>query len=155
MYPVLFAKTLTGTATSKADGVHIDASWSVYYANEAELTKGADLVVKGTVSKEKGSKFKKGDFSSYSTDVDLTITKIIKGDTAQIGANIIVSQMGGTDGVNTVFSSHSTHLKKDQEVVLFLRKVDVNTYIPLNEDDGIYVNEKDKYNNISSKKELK
>ncbi|MFD1956992.1 matrixin family metalloprotease [Paenibacillus thailandensis] len=154
LYPVLPTATATGVG-SKGDGVYLHASWSVGYKNKEELTKAADLVVKGTVSKEKGSKFgKKGDYSTYSTEVNVEISEVLKGDPAQEGQNITVSQMGGTDGEVTVYSDSSTHLRKNQEIMLFLREVNGDTYIPINEDDSIFVNEGGSFKNIASKKEL-
>ncbi|MGO4538764.1 matrixin family metalloprotease [Paenibacillus sp. 2TAB19] len=136
-----------------ADGVYVHPSWSVYYEDEASLTEAADLVVRGQVVKEKGSKYKKGDYKNYKTDVNVGVLEVLKGE-YESDQPITLSQMGGTDGDVTVFSDMSTYLKKGQEVILFLRKMADGTYIPINEDDGIYVADSSSYANIASSKKL-
>lgn len=135
------------------DGVYVHPSWSVYYEDEAALTEAADLVVRGKVSKEKGSKFKKGDYAGYKTEVSVDVLEVLKGE-HEAGQPITVAQMGGSDGSVTVFSDMSTHLKKGQEVVLFLLKSGDGSYIPINEDDGIYLGEAGSFANIASSKKL-
>jgi len=51
-------------------------------------------------------------------------------------------------------SSGSILLTKDQEVALFLRKTDNNTFIPINENDSVFVSDLGKFTNISTKEEL-
>ncbi|MCE3202812.1 matrixin family metalloprotease [Paenibacillus sonchi] len=131
------------------DRVYIYPSWAVHYEDEAALTKAADLVIKGKVTENKGSKFIKGDYLSYTTEVSVDTTEILKGDTLT-EKSIVVSQMGGDDGDVTVFSEETTHLKKDQDVILFLRKNADGTFRPINEDDGIFINESGQYKNINS-----
>ncbi len=123
LYPILPAAAPDSKGiASQEDGIYLHPSWSVYYEDEEALSQAAELVVKGTVSKEKGSTLKTGDYPGYSTEVSITVSEVIKGDPACVNQQITVSQMGGTDGVVTVYSDSSTHLKKEQEVVLFLKK---------------------------------
>ncbi|MEK4515469.1 matrixin family metalloprotease [Paenibacillus sp. FSL H8-0122] len=138
---------------SLEDGVYIHPSWAVYYEDKEALTKAADLVVKGKVIGEAKSDFTKGDYLNYSTKVNIEIIDTLKGDDSP-GQIITISQMGGTDGQVTVFSESSTHLKDNQEAILFLRKINENTFIPLNEDDGIFIYELGQFKNIKSNKEL-
>ncbi|MNI53577.1 hypothetical protein D3C73_1084220 [compost metagenome] len=126
----------------------------MYYEDEAALTKAADLVVRGQVEGEIGSKFTKGDYYHYTTEVSVSVDEVIKGD-HNAEEPVVVSQMGGTDGEVTVFSEDSTSLKQDQEVVLFLRKNPDNTYRPINEDDGIFIGEAGQFRNIQSRKSLR
>ncbi|MEK3796353.1 matrixin family metalloprotease [Paenibacillus sp. FSL R7-0204] len=156
LYPAIGSLTAENTNSEipqLEDGIYIHPSWAVYYEDEVALTKAADLVIKGKVSEEIGSVFRKGDYLNYSTEVNVDINEIIKGD--QISEqSIIVSQMGGSDGEVTVFSDDTTHLKKNQDVILFLRKNADGTFRSINEDDGIFINEAGQYKNINSKKEL-
>ncbi|MNC13144.1 hypothetical protein D3C75_608780 [compost metagenome] len=135
------------------DGIYIHPSWAVYYEDEAALTEAADLVVRGEVAEERGSKYRKGDYQHYTTEVNVEVTEVLKGDHSA-EEPIVVSQMGGTDGEVKVFSEDSTHLKTHQEVILFLRKNADGTYRPINEDDGIYIGEAGHFNNIKSEKSL-
>lgn len=157
LYPVLqSAATNASTGHHSADGIYLSPSWAVYYEDVEALTKAADLVVKGTVSKEKGNTFKvKGEYQTYKKEVRLEVAEVLKGDISLLNSSINVSQMGGSDGVVTVYGEHTTHLNKNQEVVLFLRKTEDNTYIPINEDDSIFIiNQTGEINNISTQKQL-
>lgn len=151
LYPAL---TSSSTSSTTSDGVYLVPSWAVYYKDENELMNASDIVVRGVISKESGSKYKtKGEYHTYSTISELKVNEVIKGD-AQIDSSIQVNQMGGTDGNVKVIGEHTTLLKKDQEVILFLKKIDSNTYIPINEDDSIFVHDNGKFKNIENKKEI-
>ncbi|WP_168123162.1 hypothetical protein [Paenibacillus sp. HB172176] len=139
------------SASGQEDGYYIHPSWAVYYANENELAEAADLVVRGTVTSEAGSKFTRGDYKSYATLSAVQATQVLKGGLKD-GEQIMVSQMGGTDGSVKVFVDETTHLQKDQEVVLFLRKRADNTYSPINGDDGVYLDTKIGVKNIATKR---
>lgn len=153
LYPAFLSSTTP--LTTKSDGVYLDPSWAVYYNGGDELMNAADVVVRGVINRDNGSKYKKiGEYETYSTTSELKVNEVLKGDT-QVDSNIVVSQMGGTDGIVKVFGEHTTLLKKNQEVLLFLKKIDTNTYIPINEDDSIFVNDNGKYKNIKSKNDLK
>jgi hypothetical protein len=142
----------SGTAPVE-DGIYIHPSWAVYYEDESALTQAADLVVRGEVAQERGSKYKKGDYQHYTTEVNVTVTEVLKGD-HDPEEPVVVSQMGGTDGEVKVFSEDSTYLQTNQEVILFLRKNADNTYRPINEDDGIYISEAGQFKNIQTDKSL-
>lgn len=156
LYPLQTSSSSEATLTDPAtleDGVYVHPSWSVYYEDEEAMAEAADLVVRAQVTKEIGSKFKKGDYTNYTTDVNAKILEVLKGE-HDAGKTITISQMGGHDGSVTVFSDTTTYLEKGQEVVLFLRKVGDQSYIPINEDEGIYVAETDAFTNIASNKKL-
>lgn len=133
--------------------IYAAPSWSVYYEDEIALAEAADLVVRGTVSSELGSQFVKGNYIDYKTLVNINVSEVIKGDSHKVD-HITVSQIGGTDGDVTVLSEHSTHLKEEQEVVLFLRQSTDGTYRVINENDGIYLLENGAYQNMTSGKAL-
>ncbi|WP_213516031.1 hypothetical protein [Paenibacillus montaniterrae] len=118
--------------------VYLSPGWSVFYKNEQELMEAADLVIKGTVVEEVGSTFTKGKYVEYTTEVNVQIADVLKGDLAS-NEIITVSQMGGFDGEVTVISESTTLLKEQQEVKLFLHKSSDGKYRPINEDDGVYI----------------
>ncbi|MFX3634329.1 MAG: matrixin family metalloprotease [Candidatus Pristimantibacillus sp.] len=135
--------------------IHLSPSWATYYEDEEALSKAADLVVRGQVSKEKGSKFKKDEHFTYKTEVALTASEVLKGDASLNGKDIIVSQMGGTDGKNKVIGEYTTLLKTNQEVVLFLLQAEDGTYNLINEDDSIFLlNKYGEFGNIASEQDL-
>lgn len=135
--------------------VFLSPSWATYYEDEEALSKAADLVIRGKVSKEKGSKFKKDEYFSYKTEVSVTASEVLKGDDNLNGQDIIVSQMGGTDGKNKVIGEYTTLLKANQEVVLFLLKAEDGTYNLINEDDSIFLLDKNgEFSNIANEQDL-
>ena len=151
LYP-LAKKTANGVdfgQSTKEITIHLEPSWAVYYEDEAALTKAADLVVRGTVTDTMGNKAAKGNYSNYNTLVNIQIKDVIKG-TENTGESILISQMGGTDGNIDVLSDHSTHLKQEQEVLLFLRKSKDGTFRPINEDDSIFLLKAGEYQNIAT-----
>lgn len=153
LYPAL--KSSVTTFSSKSDGVYLEPSWAVYYKDGDELTEAADVVVRGVINKESGSMFKtRGEYHTYTTISELKVNEVLKGNT-QVDSNIQIAQMGGTDGSVKVIGEHTSLLKKNQEVLLFLKKIDFNTYIPINEDDSIFVLENEKYKNIYNGSDLK
>lgn len=127
--------------------VSFSSSWAIFYKGEQELMEAADLVVKGTVVEEIGSTFTKGKYAEYTTEVNVQIADVLKGD-KDANEIIIVSQMGGFDGEVTVISESTTLLKQQQEVRLFLHKSGDGKYRPINENDGIYVLEQGVYKKI-------
>lgn len=141
LYPLLsMANNSSSLSSQEADGIYLSPSWAIYYEDEEALTKAADLVVKGTISQKIGSKIKTiSDYSTYRSESLLEVTEVLKGDTSTQGDSITVSQMGGSNGLLGVYSDHTTLLNKNQEVLLFLRKTSENTYVPINEDDGVFV----------------
>lgn len=151
---------LTATSAIKAQlspaleekQIKMEPSWAVYYEDEQALAKAADLVVKGVISEELGSKFSKGNYTKYTTQSIVKVSEVIKGDESV--EQVTLAQMGGFDGLVEVISDHSTYLKENQEVVLFLRKSNDGTYRAINENDGIYVLDKEGYNNIQTKKTM-
>lgn len=154
---LLYGKSLSNDTIHETmyDGVYLSPSWAVYYKDEEELKNAADLVIKGKVTEELGSKYEKTEYHTYQTEVKVKVDEVLKGDKSQVNEDVIVSQMGGADGEINVLSEHTTLLKKDYDVVLFLRKIDNNTYIPINEDDSVFVFDKNEYKNVATGKELK
>lgn len=127
--------------SSSEKTIHLHPNWAVYYKDDNELADAADLVVQGIVKEDLGSNIdNKGAYYSYYTDVSLEVTKVIKGDPAEDQKAIRVSQMGGSDGSVNVVAEGSTKLLKDQEVTLFLKRLNDERYIPINEDESIFVN---------------
>lgn len=155
--PTSYAQPTAESTSVTSNSILMSPSWAIYYKNEKELTDAADLVVKGKVVKEKGSKFLKGVYTTYQTNVDVEVKEVLKGDTSPNNNKTIeVSQMGGNDGLTNVIPEHTTFLKNNQEITLFLKKTGTNTYIPINEDDSIFINDSNnnKYKNIRTKIEL-
>lgn len=145
LYPALTLKSETAEPnsvnSSSEKTIHLHPNWAVYYKDDNELADAADLVVQGIVKEDLGSNIdNKGAYYSYYTDVSLEVTKVIKGDPAENQKVIRVSQMGGSDGSVNVVSEGSTKLLKDQEVTLFLKRLNDERYIPINEDESIFVN---------------
>jgi hypothetical protein len=145
LYPALALKSETAEPNSvnysSEKTIHLHPNWAVYYKDDNELAAAADLVVQGIVKEDLGSNIdKKGAYYSYYTDVSLEVTQVIKGDPAENQKIITVSQMGGSDGSVNVVSEGSTKLLKDQEVTLFLKRLNDERYIPINEDESIFVN---------------
>ena len=134
--------------------IHMHPSWAVYYANEEELTRAADLVVRGTVASSGQSFFRQADATSYATLSQIDVQDVVKGDGSQEGSSITITQMGGTFGNLKVYADGSTLLNPAQEVVLFLRDNGDGTYRPINQDDGIYVGAGETFQNISNAKSL-
>lgn len=153
LYPAIPTASVSSTQTFLEDGIYISTSWVTYYKDEEELSRAADLVIRGKVIKDKGRKFKKGDYSEYFTESNVEIIEVLKGDQSP-GQTITLSQMGGSDGEVTVRADNTTHLKKNQEVILFLRKIEDDKFIPINEDYGVFVNDGKSFKNISSNSEL-
>jgi hypothetical protein len=133
--------------------VRIISCWAVNYGNQAALLEAADLVVKGSVVEEIGTIFEKGKYGEYRTEVKLQISDVFKGDYAA-GDRITIAQMGGYDGEVTVIGDHTTFLKEQQEVVLFLRQSNESVYRPINENDGVYVLVDGFYKNTGNNKIL-
>lgn len=150
-------QTYTQSDENDENIVYLSPSWAVRYEDEQALMKAADLVVIGTVAQEAGSKFSKGNYMSYTTEVTLEINKVYKGGKVS-GDVITIAQMGGFDGEVLVIADHTTLLKEQQQTVLFLRHFSDGSsdgvYKAINEDDGIFVLENGIYKNISSGKQL-
>ncbi|MEK3917205.1 matrixin family metalloprotease [Paenibacillus sp. FSL H7-0331] len=126
---------------NKEHVVVVTPSWAVKYTSLKDLAESADLVVKGTVSKNKGTNVKKiKDFDAVTTSTDIEIKSILKGDNELNKKNIVVKQLGGENESTLYFSEHTTPLQEKQEVILFLKKSDNNTYILINENDSLFVN---------------
>lgn len=138
-------------STSKEDGIYLTPSWSVYYEDEIALEKAADLVVRAKVMDNLGSHIDKNKIQPYTTQHILEIQDVIKGDIKE--EKIVLSQMGGSDGVTNVFGEHTTLLTVNDEIIVFLKESEDGSYRPINEDDGIYVykDHKGKFVNIRSK----
>ncbi|WP_185602319.1 hypothetical protein [Paenibacillus sp. 598K] len=154
LYPTI--PNFSSNVSPRADGTYVAASWAIYYKDEKELYEAADMVIIGKVTNENGSKFKKGDYSTYKSYADVKVKEVLKGDNSYTGKNIEISQMGGDDGSVKVIAEHSTHLKHNNNVILFLKRNSDNTYRPINEDDGIYIDKEGKgnYANIQSDKDM-
>jgi hypothetical protein len=158
LYPALLKNEQTDPSeselTTDPNIVYMHPSWAVYYANEQELREAADLVVYAKVSDRNMTPFQINDISTYVTETNVDILDVVKGDLAQPGDRVVVSQMGGTFGNMKAISDSSTLLQHEQVVLLFLRQVDENTYRPINGDDGVYVSTGGSFHNISSQQAL-
>lgn len=109
------------------DGIYLASSWAVYYENEKELEKVADLVVRAIVTKEGINKYSKGNPEMYITQSNLK-----------------------------VIGEHTTLLNQEDELVVFLREKEDGTYSPINEDDSIFIYNKEnkEFQHIRSNKEF-
>lgn len=130
-----------------------DPTWAIKYVTTNDMAKAADLVVEGQVIKEHGTKFAtKGDYKNYHLDSDLKIDKVLKGDSAITNNQITVSQLGGQDDEVQILSKDVTPLKKNNKVILFLKKGPANSYYLINEDESIFLKDETSgnYKNLNS-----
>ncbi|MFD2332568.1 hypothetical protein ACFSR7_25195 [Cohnella sp. GCM10020058] len=112
----------------------IEASWAVEYENLNSLAHKADIVVSGVIT-DKNSELKRSDGPvSLETISELNVTNVIKGENITDGINLKIQQMGGLDGNVAVISDDTTIFKSGDNVLLFLRKNEDDTYSPINED---------------------
>lgn len=127
-----------------------EPSWSVGYTGIKDLADHSDLIVEGSISEENGTTYDtKGDFNNYYTGATMSVSQIIKGRQAVNGSDLKIKQLGGKDSDTQVISEDTTLLKKNDKVIIFLRKNSDNSYHPINEDEGIYMqNSNGKYVNI-------
>ena len=143
----LYSKALSNSETSSLtssnqvdyveDGVYLSPSWAVYYKDAEELEEEADIIVRGTVEKAKGNKYNKGRPETYATQSTLNITEVIKGNIEE--DRIKIYQMGGNDGTTKVVGEHTTLLNRHDEIVIFLKETEEGDFIPINEDDSIFI----------------
>ncbi|UKS26611.1 matrixin family metalloprotease [Paenibacillus sp. HWE-109] len=125
---------------NKENVVIIEPSWAYKYDSLKDLADSADLVIEGTVKKKDNMKTtSKKELTEYSTGSSLEIKKILKGDPTLEKKDIVVNQLGGESENTLYYSHHTTQLQDNQNVIIFLKKIGENNYIPINEDDSIFV----------------
>lgn len=148
-------ETLESNSVKKENVIVTDPSWAIAYEDEKDLSSYADLVVEGDVTSDSTYSYSKDtDYSSYYTDTEISIKNILKGDKALLNKNITISQMGGQSENVQVISTDTTPVKKNQHLMLFLKKVG-DKYILINEDESIFVKgTSNKYANVKSKKAI-
>lgn len=151
LYPpsYLYTNTITDNETT----IILNPSWSIKYDSIHSIAKDSTLIVEGIVETDNTYNVpKKGDYMHYSTHSKINIKKVLKGDESLKNKSIILSQIGGKDDTVTVKSTNTTYMEKNQKVILFLLNTPEGYYIPINQNDGVYVkNNSGHYINLSSK----
>lgn len=118
--------------------VNLDVSWSKWYLNLKDLTRDADLVVKAKVTAQNGTVVTGENFYDYKQKSEINIQKVLKGDSDLLNQKVTLYQMGGEDKDVVVKYHGTTPLVENDSVILYLKKIGDNEYIPINEDVSIY-----------------
>lgn len=69
---------------------------------------------------------------------EVVIENVIKGEVSE-GDLINLRQIGGETETSIVYYENSTELQEGTEVLMYLKKIDDNVYIPINEDESIFI----------------
>ncbi|MFD0715710.1 matrixin family metalloprotease [Paenibacillus sp. GCM10027626] len=135
--------------------VALGLSWSKWYLNLKDLARDADLVVKANVTTKHGTVVTGENYYDYKQKSEINIQEVLKGDSALLQQNVILYQMGGEDQ-NVVVKYHgTTPLNENDSVILYLKKIGDNEYIPINEDVSIFkVNSNGQFVNLESQKSM-
>ncbi|MGG3308269.1 matrixin family metalloprotease [Paenibacillus lautus] len=118
--------------------VALEFSWSKWYLNLEDLAKDADLVVKADVVANEGTVIMGENYFDYKQKTQINIQEVLKGDAALHNQTVALYQAGGEDENTAVKYHWSTPLKENDSVILYLKKIGEDEYIPINEDVGIF-----------------
>lgn len=118
--------------------VALDFSWSKWYLNLEDLAEDADLVVKADVVANEGTVIMGENYFDYKHKTQINIQEVLKGDAALSNQTIALYQTGGEDENIAVKYHGSTLLDKNDNVILYLKKIGEGEYIPINEDVSIF-----------------
>lgn len=114
-------------------------SWAIGYSTIEARAYDADLIVSGVV-KNKLSPFIKNDGETEEAffQSEIAIENVFKGDVSK-GELITLRQIGGETETAIIYHENTTELREGTEVILYLKKIDNNVYIPINEDESIFI----------------
>lgn len=135
--------------------VALDVSWSKWYLNLEDLARDADLVVKAIVRAKEGTVITGENYFDYKQKSEINIQEVLKGDSALLHQNVSLYQMGGEDQNVAVKYHGTTPLNENDNVILYLKKIGDNEYIPINENVSIFKeNSNGDFVNLQSQKSL-
>lgn len=125
---------------NKENVLVIEPSWAVKYNTIEDLANSADLIIKAVPKNQKEIKVKATNkLNEYSTVTSIEVKEVLKGDEDLSEKSIKLQQIGGEDETTLYYSPHTTYLRENEEAIIFLKKISENTYIPINEDDSIFI----------------
>ncbi|MFJ2045826.1 MULTISPECIES: matrixin family metalloprotease [unclassified Paenibacillus] len=114
-------------------------SWAIGYSTLEARAYDADLIVSGIVKNKLSPLIKNdGETEEAFHQSEVAIENVIKGEGSK-GDTIILRQIGGETDTSIIYHENSTELQEGTEVLMYLKKIDDNVYIPINEDESIFI----------------
>jgi len=140
LYSNSFAKPDVGenAQVNEKNVVDIEISWSKWYLNLEHLAEDADLVVKAQVRSKVGTIITGENYHDFKQKSEINIKEVLKGDPELINKDVILYQIGGENKDVLVRYHGTTVLNQNDNVILYLKKIGENEYIPINEDVSIF-----------------
>ncbi|MDR6715501.1 matrixin family metalloprotease [Paenibacillus sp. 2003] len=119
-------------------------SWAIGYSTLEARAHDADVIVSGIVKNKLSPLIKNdGETEEAFYQSEVVIENVIKGEVLE-GDLINLRQIGGETDTSIIYHEHSTELEEGTEVLLYLKKIDDNVFIPINEDESIFIKQDEK-----------